>query len=85
MGHGSYLGGSTIIRPTKKKTNRKTADTKSTKRKKSPEEREAQLQERIKQAAEKLARTQAEFDAGAMRRSGKPRRGLGPKLSGGKP
>jgi len=64
MAKGGYNGGSTLIRPGsswfskgKPKATKKTPLVAS----------EASLQQRIEQAAEKLAKTQADFDCGRMK------------------
>jgi hypothetical protein len=71
MGRGGYNGGSTLIQPgsdwfSKSKSKRKkTAKHKSPKR--TRQEKEAELEFKIKLAAERLAQTQADFDAGRLR------------------
>jgi len=83
MGRGSYLGGSTIISPPKKRKKKKgsIAASQLSTTKKTSEQKEAELQERIRLAAERLAKTQAEFDAGVMVASKKAKKSAGPKLS----
>lgn len=73
MSKGGYTGGSTIIRPGSdwfgkpKGKRRRPAQRKLLAL--NPVAREAELQFRIRLAAEKLAQTQADFDAGKLKPS----------------
>ncbi|NVO57198.1 hypothetical protein HW561_15500 [Rhodobacteraceae bacterium B1Z28] len=74
MSKGGYNGGSTILHPgsdwfsqPKGKSKKKKPASKGLKL--TPEQKEAQLQYRIRLAAERLAKTQADFDAGGLKPS----------------